>query len=497
MADRNLAARYLFDVRTPAGVSALMRDPITGPQFTDHIRDLNLVLSRVGAMLRDMTGVSGSTPQFDADVSFQGHRLLNLGDPLVDTDGVNLRTLNEEIARLNELILRIQQLLHNEIPPVTARNIYVTRAIPTGANDVVHIGSFKLTNDAHSLDLAITVADSANTSLAKRYFFEINRSINSDWQIALPIADTGVSANSDNFDLDVKQDDANSQVSLRIRRTAGTSTAATALIHLFQRGSIEEVFIESTTTATGVTAPLLILENAIITQVDQKVGVNNATPLVPLHLREQSGGGTLALDTFHDTGAPLMAYRRARGTITTGGAQVQSNDILGGMRGVGWTSSGGFGPNIARIDIRAAENFISTGQGSLIQLYTTPIGSITAAEQGRVDPNGNLLWGTTSAPSSMTKGLAIKNGVVPSTDVASQHSYYSGTTSTSVSCPHFRPDDGLLVRLFRQAALTATSATAFGAVGAGMTANDQAIVTNTITRVNEIAARLQILGLLS
>lgn len=495
MAERDLHSRFFFDVRTPTGISTISREPVTGPQIVDLVRDLNLVLQRVSASMRDVTGFSGNSPQFAADTDFQGHRLLRVGDPLLDTDGVNLGTLKDEVAKIDQSILRIDQIIHHEIPPSTLRDILVTRDLPTGANDTVHIGHFRLTNDSHSLDLAITVATGASTSLAKRYLVEVNRSINAAWETVLPFVDTGVSVNSDDFDLEAFQDDANSQVSLRLRRTAGTSTAATATVHIHQRGLLDETFIESITTAVGVTATTAFFENTLLIQRDENVGLQEPNPAFSLHgAVHTTGACTIALDGYGDS--PIIISRRAGGSRAAPSA-VQSGNLLLRISGRGTTGSTFLSTTAIRLDFQAEESWTGAAQGAGFVFNATPPGSVTLGEKARLTGGGNWLLSTTNFGANATTTIVVANGTAPGSSPANMFQEYSGTTSTSVSCPYFLPDDGNAIRLFRQAALTVTSATTFNAATtSGTNTNDQAIINNLITRTSEIEARLRILGLL-
>src|SRR5437667_7998169 len=50
------------------------------------VKNINNVLDLLGATLRDLSGESGASPQFAADIDLQGHRIINVADPTADQD---------------------------------------------------------------------------------------------------------------------------------------------------------------------------------------------------------------------------------------------------------------------------------------------------------------------------------------------------------------------------------------------------------------------------
>jgi hypothetical protein len=175
------------------------------------------------------------------------------------------------------------------------KHYYLTRTLPTTVNDYVEIGKFYVPNSGHSLDITVTVTD-GGFSVAKRYILPLNYSINSDWQIALPISDTGAYGGN-NFDLDVKQVNTEQTVYLRLRRTAGT-TAGTAIVQIQQRGSVNDTFTAMTGTGTA-TAPTSFLSTTALTQVSGNVGIGTTGPSYKLTV---SGGDIYGSNNLYIAG---------------------------------------------------------------------------------------------------------------------------------------------------------------------------------------------------
>lgn len=478
----------------------LFRVPSTPTRLSDQERldrlnnDINLVLQVISSTFRNLLGLEGTPPPFAANLDMGTHRITNMGAPIEKADATTKKYVDNLLDELRKIIEEIRLIIHAELP-TSRRDILLSRLLPTGANSIIGVGYFQVPGSGHSLDVAVTISDGNSTSLAKRYLIGGNRSVNAAWETAFPFVDTGVSANSDDFDLEVNQVDGDDRLHLRLRRTAGTSTAATALVHIQPRGLATEIFTETSTTATGVTVATGFFESTLLTQRDGFVGFRNQIPSFPLHGSvETTGAANIALDGYG--GDPRIVGRRAEGNRTAATATAAGSALLL-LGGHGSTGVASFTARRGAIILAAEETFTDVAQGTLFAFRNTSPGTITETEGMRFTANRNLMIGTTSSPASATQALVIQNGVAPASDIASQHSYLGATTSTNItSVPAWRSSDGITLRLFQQAALTATSGTAFGAAGGGTNTSDQTIISNTITRLTEIETRLRILGLL-
>lgn len=89
------------------------------------------------------------------------------------------------------------------------------------------------------------------------------------------------------------------------------------------------------------------------------------------------------LDT-HNTGTAGTAFmfRRSRGTSASPTA-VSSGDTIGSLNALGYGAIGYAAASTGLISFKATENFTDTAMGTAAVIFTTPTGSVTAAESAR------------------------------------------------------------------------------------------------------------------
>jgi len=109
-----------------------------------------------------------------------------------------------------------------------------------------------------------------------------------------------------------------------------------------------------------------------------------------------SVGNTVLFDTY--AAAPQFVGRRATGTIASKTAvTINQNLAVFEGRGYGATTYSG---SVVGIRLQAAETFTDATQATQIVFMTTPTGSITTTEAGRVTPSGDLWMGGTPGSAS-------------------------------------------------------------------------------------------------
>ncbi len=447
-------ARYLFHLPTPSSYLD------TDEKVLRLHKDMNRILDQLGLTFRDITGLAGRAVQLFADLDMGGNRITNVALPIATADATNKTYVDGLIDELRQIIEEILNIIHNELP-VGGRDITLTRVVPTTVNDTIDIGTFTLTNDAHNLDIALTISDTT-FSVAKRYLLTLQRGINTDWQLALPLIDTGAGSSQD-VAIDVKQTDASSHVEFRLRRTVGT-TAGTATLHIQQRGKVEEAFAASTATAS-VSAPTDTLENATLSEIDGNVLVTHTSPSL----------------LMKDMAATFQSW------LSSG------------------TSSGVFATNINPFTANLDDVAKAAWAISQTVANTWRVIHATAGTNPRsfsvffgIDANGNVGVGTVTFGTSAVGSIAVKTGTDPTGSVADQFAMYSADATAGNAAPHFKTETGDVIKLFKGGALTSADTSALSAGGTAVLSNsDSGVIDNMRTRILDLETRLKAVGLLA
>lgn len=148
--------------------------------------------------------------------------------------------------------------------------------VPTTVGDAVTLGTMSAPGGL--LDVSISV-QAAGFEVTKRYIITSNYDITAGaWQTLLPIANTGVYSGQD-FDLEISQ--TTITLSLRIRRTSGT-TAGTANVNIVSQGGANNFNWCTSGCTSAVSAPTNIYKLTYLTQVNNTVGVGYLTPAATL-----------------------------------------------------------------------------------------------------------------------------------------------------------------------------------------------------------------------
>lgn len=413
--------------------------------------ELNRIFEQLTRWLQDNSEQSDKVRVFGADIDLGGHRILNQENPIALTDGANRRYVDDQDDDLREQIQDILDDTHNGNDE-SSRSILLQRAVPTTVDDTIDIGSFLLTNDAHAFDLSITVADSS-FSVAKAYTIVTQRGINAAWEIALPLVDTGAGSSQD-FDLDVWQEDATSTLWLRLRRSLGT-TAGTATIQITPRGKQTDQFRDASTTAS-VTAPVLFLSTAILTAQAGDVGINAQT-------LNRFGSG-VALTIRGAAGADSRAH------VEMENPAPGVNSVLGSLR---WYAAAVLQATITArcdgaTDSGAYSFFVKeTGGAIALGLVLTSIQNLILGGGAVVGTNGK-------------KVFAIAIGTPPTTSPANTVQMWAQDFTAGNAAPTFMCENTDVIQLAKGAALTASDGT----------------LANAVVRIGELEARLTALGLL-
>jgi len=169
------------------------------------------------------------------------------------------------------------------------------RTIPTTVGNSVDLGTYTVTNGGSNMELWLTVASSGYAQ-SKRYFFPTRyHGTANTWRKVEAISSTGAYSGSGLQDVDLEILINNASVSLRLRRTSGTTAGTAKISFAYQGYASTDTWTPSTTsgTATAPTARYEVFADAMLTTISQ-IG-NFATGTT----------GSYSIYSWNATGNPL------------------------------------------------------------------------------------------------------------------------------------------------------------------------------------------------
>ena len=256
-----------------------------------------------------------------------------------------------------------------------------------------------------------------------------------------------------------------------VRLGNGNSGSVTDLVTVGSTGNLTftgttETYTNSVTISAASTKTLTLNggagSNGLVIDASNNIGIGGS-PSYKLTLVDQANNGFGFYENNDGEGAIFRGYR-SRGN-TSAPTAVQSNDVLMGVRGFGYTSAGAYGPRAAALNFYAAENFTSAAQGTYITFETTSIGSTSTIERARIDASGNLGLGVT--PSAWTdKAIQVYNGGFAGTSAGyyTASNAYNSSGFKYISNGYATYFDGNVAGTGKQAWYNATSGTAGNAI---------------------------------
>ncbi len=175
----------------------------------------------------------------------------------------------------------------------------MTRSIPTVINDAVDLGTFSFGNGSSALWIAVTV-NQPSFAVTKQYLLPTAFNITGGaWWLVQPLSSTAAYGGND-FEIDASV--TNGTVSLRLRRTGGSSDRI-AHILIKEEGINTSTFTPSTA-VNSVAAPSVIFPATPLRQVSGRVGINTIAPVSTLDVTGTLGvsgastiGGALTLSS--------------------------------------------------------------------------------------------------------------------------------------------------------------------------------------------------------
>ncbi len=221
---------------------------------------------------------------------------------------------------------------------------------------------------------------------------------------------------------------------LRLEQTNGSGFTA----QTWDVGANEANFFVRDVTG-GSRLPLRIRPGAPTSSVDISsdgdVGFGTGSPATSVDIVRSAAAAQVQATTFSDDGTLFsnMLLRRALGTSSSPDA-VTTNSILGSFSFRGHDGTNFSANNVARLEVRAEQNFTSTAQGTRFILQTTPNGTITPQTRMVILNDGSVGIGTAS-PTAGSR-LEVNGGSIRVTG----GSFIDDGTTLNVPDYVFEPD---------------------------------------------------------
>ena len=163
------------------------------------------------------------------------------------------------------------------------------------------------------------------------------------------------------------------------------------------------------------------------------VGIGTSTVTHKLEVHDTTNYMLGLYEQNNVDGAAIRGYRALDSSGNP--AAVTADSVLLGLRSFGYMSSGAYPSGTrASINLRAAESFTSSANGTYIDFNTTPTGSTTQAEVMRITASGSVGIGTTTPAATLhvsnTSGNVLIAGSQDATLGSRIISVHAGTKRT-------------------------------------------------------------------
>jgi hypothetical protein len=229
------------------------------------------------------------------------------------------------------------------------------------------------------------------------------------------------------------------------------------------------------------TSPANTTDKITYNAADAKVGIGVVEPFAALDVLD---------DTAATTGSTAARIRNT--SAGTGGANDNRVGLEINATGTNPTVPWNLNQPLAK-DIGLYVSGVSGQASSNFNLAAVLNGNVVI---------GDVVGGTSMVGTNATKVLALQDSVAPttrigpsSTTVGGIQIYSQSSDSSTISTFHLMNGNGTIIRLFRGLSLT-TPAAAVGTTNPTYTSVEAGVINNLRTRILDLEARLQALGLL-
>jgi hypothetical protein len=263
----------------------------------------------------------------------------------------------------------------------------------------------------------------------------------------------GTEASTPGARLDVRAADGLSNPVFRIRNSNDTGNLLTSL------GSAQIIFGTSTTTPDG--------------QILVRHDFGSAQPILTLR-NGQFGNLIFQVRDERTSGSFSTGSIRINGIINGGESGTTKRFDLGG-HGLGTS----YGDSVSNAVWENNQGNVGDGQGtSVISVSSNFYINRQTVKVFKFMPNvGNFGVNVMTFGTSATNTIAIANGVAPTTSPADAFQQYSADATTDNAAPHFRTENGSIIKLYQEAAVTTSQGIATALASQGLLATSTIVPT--------------------
>lgn len=228
--------------------------------------------------------------------------------------------------------------------------------------------------------------------------------------------------------------------------------------------------------------PGFVIGGAATSDADVTGVAGSAVPLTIIHNANNDFQEVLVGNGTTATAGASTAFFRTRSTASDANTILQNGDRIAGQYFFGAGGSDYVTAFQVLVEVDGTPG--SADMPGRMRWMATLDGTTTAAEAMRLSNAGNLGLFATSFGASMAHGFAMGTGTAPSGDVADQFAMYSADIAAGNAAPHFRTENGSVVKIFQGALISDASG---GAI----------VDAEARTAINTLLARMRANGLIA
>jgi len=295
-----------FVLQSPAGVGTIFvheSAPATSIYVESTTGDVGFRITNPTARIHSWTGNGATQAMFRQENSTGSNALYRSNATPEGAITANPGDLAQtSISSFGELYLKETGTGNTGWKPVLT-SYKVTKAVPTTTNATQEVGVITHNAGGRSAFVQIdAVVAASGFAMQKRYIIPLAfSSTGGAWNILVPenSAENASWAGTNNFNLEMKTNTTGSPSggidTIRITRIAGSTAANCVLTIQILSGDANTTF--TSTSATGTSSTTTLYAQNALSQINNKVGINNIAPARTLHVAGEARITDLSTDT--------------------------------------------------------------------------------------------------------------------------------------------------------------------------------------------------------